>query len=64
MLDTENRRRAFTVEEFCEAYRISRAIFYALRQQGKGPRIMNVGRRTPISEEAAREWRSGMESRD
>ena len=62
MLTNEVTRQAYTVEEFCEAHRISRAMFYVLQSQGKGPRIMKVGRRTLISGEAAQEWRSSMET--
>ena len=61
MLTSEVTRQAYTVEEFCEAHRISRAMFYVLQAQNKGPRIMKVGRRTLISEEAAKEWRTRME---
>ena len=64
MLTNEVTRQAYTVEEFCEAYRISRAMFYVLQAQHKGPRIMKVGRRTLISDEAAKEWRSRMENFD
>lgn len=62
MLTGNVTRQAYTVEEFCESHRISRAMFYILQSQGKGPRIMKVGRRTLISEEAAKEWRARMES--
>lgn len=51
----------YSVEEFCNNFGISRAFFYKLNRQGKGPRLMKVGRRTLISSEAAEEWRKGME---
>lgn len=53
---------AFTVPEFCSAHRISRALFYILRRDGRGPRVMKVGKRTLISGEAANEWRREMEA--
>ena len=53
---------AFTVPEFCEAHRISRALFYILARDGRGPRVMKAGRRTLISAEAAGEWRRKMEA--
>ena len=53
---------ALSVGEFCEAHRISRALFYLLRREGSGPRVMNVGRRTLITAEAAAEWRRQMEA--
>ena len=54
---------AFTVAEFCEAHgRISRTLFYSLIKNGKGPRLMKIGRRTLVSQEAAADWRREMES--
>ncbi|UXC37100.1 hypothetical protein [Cupriavidus gilardii] len=54
---------AFTVPEFCEAHgRMSRSLFYTLVKEGKGPRLMKIGRRTLISQEAAADWRRAMEA--
>jgi predicted DNA-binding transcriptional regulator AlpA len=50
-----------TVEEFCEAFRISKPFFYSLRKQGLGPREMKLGARTIISMVAADEWRIARE---
>jgi len=55
-------RKAFTIGEFCDAHRISRAFFYKLKAQGKGPRTMHVGTREIISAEAAADWRLQMEA--
>lgn len=55
------KRFAFSVPEFCDSHRISRAKFYAELKNGNGPRIMKVGRRTLISLEAAADWRRAME---
>lgn len=53
---------AFTIEQFCAAHgEISRAFFYKLVSSGRGPRLMKVGSRTLVSEEAAAEWRQDME---
>lgn len=52
---------AQSVESFCKSNGISRSLFYKLRRQGRAPRIMKIGRRTLISEEAASEWRRAME---
>jgi hypothetical protein len=49
-------RAAYTVDEFCEAYRISRSQLYKLWRQGKGPRWMGVDGRRRITTEAARDW--------
>lgn len=54
----------YTVDEFCAAHgEISRAFFYKLVKQGKGPRLMKCGNRTLITAEAAAEWRTEMERR-
>lgn len=50
-------KRAFSVDEFCAAHGISRAMFYKLCGDGKGPRLMAVGTRKLISLEAAADWR-------
>ena len=53
---------AFSVPEFCSAHRISKALFYILVRDGRGPRIFKVGRRTLISHKAAYDWRCKMEA--
>lgn len=50
-----------TIDEFCEDHCITRAHYYALKKQGKGPREMALGRRKLITQEAAAEWRKRME---
>lgn len=50
-------RKAFSIDEFCKLHGISRGMFYKLQASGKGPRIMNVGTRRLISDEAAADWR-------
>ena len=50
----------FSVDSFCEAYQISRALFYKLLKEGRGPAVMKVGRRTLISRAAATEWQQRM----
>src|SRR5260370_19661469 len=39
------RPAAYTVQEFCEAFRLSRATFYNLVRRGEGPRLLRVGRK-------------------
>lgn len=52
----------YTVPEFCQEHGgISKVFFYKLLKEGKGPRLMKVGRRTLITQEAAAEWRKQME---
>lgn len=50
-------RTAYTIAEFCEAHRISRAHYFNLKNKGQGPREMRLGTRVVISGEAAAEWR-------
>ena len=52
---------AYDVPTFCKIHSISRAHFYNLVRDDRGPRLMKVGRRTLISIEAAKEWRQAME---
>ena len=50
-----------SIPEFCAQHGISRSLLYKLLQQGKGPRIIKVGKRTLITNEAAEEWRRSRE---
>lgn len=52
---------AFSIQEFCDSHRISRAKFYLLLKENLAPKLMHVGRRRLISNEAATEWRRQME---
>lgn len=52
---------AFNVAEFCAAFRIGKGTFYKLLKEGKGPKLLKVGRRTLVSLEAAEAWRKKME---
>jgi hypothetical protein len=51
---------AFRVAEFCDAHRISRAHYYALRKQGLGPRETALLGVTIITHEDAAAWRAGL----
>jgi hypothetical protein len=53
---------AFSVQEFCDAHRISKARYYELKQQGLTPVEMVVGKRRIISHEAAERWRREREA--
>ena len=55
-------KRAYTIPQFCEAYQISRSKYYDDQKNGRGPRIMKVGRRTLISVAAATAWRRRLEA--
>lgn len=54
----------YDIKSFCEAHRISRALFYKLIKEGKGPTVVKVNRRTLITAEAAAEWRNSLERVD
>src|SRR6266852_6227876 len=60
--DSLAQRRAMSVEEWCAARRLSRAMFYKLLRQGKGPQTYLVGTRRFISHEADAAWQSAMEA--
>ena len=52
---------AYTIQEFCDAYRISTGFYYKLRDSGRGPKEMRLGKRILISVEAAQAWRRAQE---
>lgn len=54
---------AYSIDAFCKAHDISRAFFYELGEAGLGPRLMKLGRRVLISQEAAADWRREIEER-
>lgn len=54
-------KHTFTIPQFCDGHNVSRTHFYALLKEGKGPRLMKVGRRSLISAESAAAWRKRME---
>ena len=61
MSNREARRRAehrgsFTIGEWCEHRRISRAMFYELDKVGMAPKTHNVGVKRLISDEADIAW--------
>ena len=53
---------AYSIEVFCKAHNISRASYYNLAKEGRGPKLMRVGSKPLISAEAAAEWRKKMEA--
>lgn len=53
---------AFTIDEFAEAYRLSRATIYNLWRDGAGPAKMRVRGRVLISRDAAESWRRQVET--
>ncbi len=55
-------KKSYTVDEFCEAYSISRSFLYKLWENGLGPVYYKLGTRRFISFEAAEEWQKQNES--
>jgi len=51
----------YSVRELCSLLGISRALFYKLRQDGRGPDVIKLGRRTLITNEALQAWRRRLE---
>lgn len=57
-------READPIGVFCEKHSISEATFHRLVKANKGPRLMRLGKRVLITQDAAREWRARMEGTD
>ena len=55
---------AYTVPEFCEAFRISRAHLYNLIARGQGPALLKAGRSTRITSASATRWAREREALD
>jgi hypothetical protein len=54
---------AYSISDFCRAHgRMSESFFHKLAAEGRGPKLMKVGKRTMISTEAAAAWRRARES--
>jgi hypothetical protein len=51
-----------TIRGFCEHEKISRSFYFRLRNEGRGPREMRMGRWIRITPEARREWRAARET--
>lgn len=49
-------RAAFSIPEFCAAYRFSVSMYYKQRVKGKGPRETRIGSKTIITQEDADAW--------
>jgi len=53
---------SYTIDEFCEAERISRSFLYKLWSKGKGPRFYYAGTVRRISHEARLQWHRQLEA--
>ena len=52
-----------TVDEFCEAIRISRSTWHKLKRQGKAPAIINIGGIQRIRRNEIEAWLSANEEK-
>ena len=48
--------QSYTIAEFCAAERMSRSMFYKLKNQGKGPRVYYIGNVQRITHKARLDW--------
>ena len=55
-------REAYTVKEFCVAFRISVDMFWKMRRAGWAPALMKVGTKVLISTAAAEQWKREREA--
>lgn len=54
-------KEALSIPEFCHRNDISKSTFYKLKKQGRGPRIMRLGRAHRITPAAEQDWRAERE---
>ena len=53
---------AYSVDEFCGLFGISRSLFYKLQRRGLAPRTMKLGARQVISRDAVADWKAAREA--
>jgi hypothetical protein len=46
----------WTVDEWCDRWRISRGTYYGLKRKGRGPRVVRIGNRDRITPAADAEF--------
>jgi hypothetical protein len=47
---------SFTIMQWCAERKVSRGMYYKLREQGKGPRLHYIGNKPLISPESDIAW--------
>jgi hypothetical protein len=52
---------AYSIDEFCQRYRISVSMFFKMQREGWAPATFKAGARTLISKDSAERWRSDRE---
>jgi hypothetical protein len=53
---------AYTIDEWCHWRRLSKALYFKLQRQGKGPRVTRINRKVTISREADAAWAAAREA--
>lgn len=48
--------KTYSIDEFCDAFGVSRSAFYRMRRAGTGPRIARIGGRVVVPVAAADVW--------
>jgi hypothetical protein len=55
--------QVYTIKSFCSHYGFTTVHLWMLRKEGRGPRVMKLGRRVVITKQAALEWEAAMEEK-
>jgi predicted DNA-binding transcriptional regulator AlpA len=53
---------AYSIQEFCQRYRLSQSFYFKMQNEGFRPRVMKVGGRVLISKEAVADWKREREA--
>ena len=56
----ELEQKVYTIKQFCEIYKMSRASFYNLKKRGNSPRIIKPFKKCLIAITDADEWLENM----
>jgi predicted DNA-binding transcriptional regulator AlpA len=51
-----------TIPEWCRKHRVSRSMWYRLKDEGRAPRTIKLGVAVRITDEADREWQAAREA--
>ena len=51
-----------TVSDFCSQHRISKAFYYRLKRENRGPRETKINSKTLITKENAADWREQLQA--
>jgi hypothetical protein len=46
----------WTIQEWCDRWKISRGMYYVLKRQGRAPPVIRIGRRDRITPSGDQEW--------